>query len=780
MMHDPVTNTPPPSTNFYAHKPEEIMTNNQTKLNMNSRDMLSVAAGSRRPNSVGLGKTERPAKTAAGVNGAGRWRINSSGQLVDSVSAEWDIADEISKLQLGDNASDPKSQMRSPPQMRGSHGAMGIESSPLESSSDSLGSDSPNAFEQANLTSHSRGASVDTNGSQTSQTLHAAPYTPAKNASLNESRNRPHSYSGGLSSADLVRLQQAGGSPGLPETWTSTNGTPERPAATEQPQYPSLVSQSGLSRGQEEFQGDHQGQQRMFNPFPQSQLAGVGHYQNNRPNTTMHGPQLRGRGAFPPPVQAVAQTPPNYAFPAPLHPATLPVGGGQQIYDMMLPTPPLDNPAMARLQQQSPYRSGHQHSASDPASLRDPAMLALLNSNMQAAFAAGQMYGPSAMVPPTLALFNQFYGAPDAYGSPDLSMMARLQPQFTGQYGIPSAQSASLGGLSAAAQSSANAAANGNAGPNANNRKLGLYKTELCRSWEEKGTCRYGAKCQFAHGEDELRQVQRHPKYKTEICRTFWVSGSCPYGKRCCFIHTELPGTAQPGQDGVPPLSTGEGRPRSDSDPNESTSLLARISAKRQEPTSIKPNPIISTTPPSAGLGGRPGSLRVDTSVLDPIASKQNKSAFPSFTHNGILVHAKDDGPAKSPGPVTAGPDFGRHAAARLDIVGSQRGPRKTFESNVHHSFNSSDEQADLNSSTPTATNQSQFAMSPVEVQPSRATRINGHVRSGSAGNWASATNNRASHLTAYPLSSIPGGELKSNRPWAEFSGSRRAADNWA
>lgn len=49
-------------------------------------------------------------------------------------------------------------------------------------------------------------------------------------------------------------------------------------------------------------------------------------------------------------------------------------------------------------------------------------------------------------------------------------------------------------------------------GPSANNRKLGLYKTELCRSWEEKGTCRYGPKCQFAHGEDELKRVQRHPK----------------------------------------------------------------------------------------------------------------------------------------------------------------------------------------------------------------------------------------------------------------------------
>jgi hypothetical protein len=76
-----------------------------------------------------------------------------------------------------------------------------------------------------------------------------------------------------------------------------------------------------------------------------------------------------------------------------------------------------------------------------------------------------------------------------------------------------------------------------------------LYKTELCRSWEEFGSCRYGAKvcagcwvafagwmsfifpptsqlassqppspparaqqCQFAHTRGELRPVQRHPK----------------------------------------------------------------------------------------------------------------------------------------------------------------------------------------------------------------------------------------------------------------------------
>lgn len=70
-------------------------------------------------------------------------------------------------------------------------------------------------------------------------------------------------------------------------------------------------------------------------------------------------------------------------------------------------------------------------------------------------------------------------------------------------------------------------------------KKIELYKTEICRSYEENGYCRYNEKCQFAHSEDELRHISRHPRYKTEICKTYWEEGTCPYGKRCCFIHKE-------------------------------------------------------------------------------------------------------------------------------------------------------------------------------------------------------------------------------------------------
>ena len=163
------------------------------------------------------------------------------------------------KLQITDDTSERKTQMRTPPHIRGSMGVVGVETSPLETSSEtSLGSDSPNAFDQSGaLGSHSRGSSADTTGSSHTpaysggQTLQAGPYTPLKAAGLGESRNRPHSYSGGLSTADLIRLSNAGGSPGVPESWTNPNGTPERQAAADQPTYPSLASQNGPSRSQE-------------------------------------------------------------------------------------------------------------------------------------------------------------------------------------------------------------------------------------------------------------------------------------------------------------------------------------------------------------------------------------------------------------------------------------------------------------------------------------------------------------------------------------------------
>merc|ERR1719197_651301 len=90
-----------------------------------------------------------------------------------------------------------------------------------------------------------------------------------------------------------------------------------------------------------------------------------------------------------------------------------------------------------------------------------------------------------------------------------------------------------------------------------------LYKTELCRSFEETGSCRYGPKCQFAHGKAELRPVLRHPKYKTQICKTFYSRGTCPYGRRCRFIHS-VPGAESP-EPSLPP--TGRTNPSAPAGP---------------------------------------------------------------------------------------------------------------------------------------------------------------------------------------------------------------------
>ncbi|KAI5160579.1 hypothetical protein NEAUS03_1227 [Nematocida ausubeli] len=69
-------------------------------------------------------------------------------------------------------------------------------------------------------------------------------------------------------------------------------------------------------------------------------------------------------------------------------------------------------------------------------------------------------------------------------------------------------------------------------------KKISLYKTEICKSFENSNFCTYGDKCQFAHSLNELRDIERHPRYKTELCKTYTTTGECTYGKRCCFIHT--------------------------------------------------------------------------------------------------------------------------------------------------------------------------------------------------------------------------------------------------
>lgn len=65
-----------------------------------------------------------------------------------------------------------------------------------------------------------------------------------------------------------------------------------------------------------------------------------------------------------------------------------------------------------------------------------------------------------------------------------------------------------------------------------------LYKTELCKKWNEIGYCPYEKKCNYAHGEQELSvKIQKTNNYKKKKCLNFHEKGFCEYGSRCSFAH---------------------------------------------------------------------------------------------------------------------------------------------------------------------------------------------------------------------------------------------------
>lgn len=63
------------------------------------------------------------------------------------------------------------------------------------------------------------------------------------------------------------------------------------------------------------------------------------------------------------------------------------------------------------------------------------------------------------------------------------------------------------------------------------------YKTEMCKNWIETNQCRYGNKCQFAHGKEELDLFKQANKRRTKNCRVFYKEKHCQYGSRCMFRH---------------------------------------------------------------------------------------------------------------------------------------------------------------------------------------------------------------------------------------------------
>lgn len=160
------------------------------------------------------------------------------------------------------------------------------------------------------------------------------------------------------------------------------------------------------------------------------------------------------------------------------------------------------------------------------------------------------------------------------------------------------------------------------------------YKTELCRPFEESGTCKYGDKCQFAHGSHELRSLARHPKYKTELCRTFHTIGFCPYGPRCHFVHNA----------------------------DEVRANLPQIQAIQRRPTPLNIAPFagsVSGTPsPSSSLSQSPTTSYCSFfSECDNSSNQCDSISNPSPppNHNGFaygqVMRSNSNSPRQSPEP---------------------------------------------------------------------------------------------------------------------------------
>ncbi|XP_042338771.1 mRNA decay activator protein ZFP36-like, partial [Plectropomus leopardus] len=164
------------------------------------------------------------------------------------------------------------------------------------------------------------------------------------------------------------------------------------------------------------------------------------------------------------------------------------------------------------------------------------------------------------------------------------------------------------------------------------------YKTELCRGFQETGSCKYGSKCQFAHGEAELRGLFRHPKYKTEPCRTFYNFGYCPYGSRCHFIHEDkISGGPLPSakfQNQQQPTHSGQ-NPRHQL--RQSVSFAGFMGSTRSSPPPSFPS---SFNDPNLGFSRAPSVSPPPADLLSPVFGDSLQRETAAFQFGNLQTRA--------------------------------------------------------------------------------------------------------------------------------------------
>ena len=62
-------------------------------------------------------------------------------------------------------------------------------------------------------------------------------------------------------------------------------------------------------------------------------------------------------------------------------------------------------------------------------------------------------------------------------------------------------------------------------------------KSELCKNWEIYHDCYFKDECAFAHGKEELREGPSYKVNKNKLCKIFQEKGICLFGARCNYRH---------------------------------------------------------------------------------------------------------------------------------------------------------------------------------------------------------------------------------------------------
>ena len=124
-------------------------------------------------------------------------------------------------------------------------------------------------------------------------------------------------------------------------------------------------------------------------------------------------------------------------------------------------------------------------------------------------------------------------------------------------------------------------------------------------------------------------------KYKTEICRTFAQNGTCPYGTRCRFIHYISSKDIPKGKQGGRRLGGGNGIQTNVcpkvvvETPTAAAAAATKKKKKEEEDSKRQPQPATAAAAPGQSYDTWSELLDDSKGLSGVVKVKRTKSAFP-------------------------------------------------------------------------------------------------------------------------------------------------------